>query len=99
MESRRPLMLRWRVGLMVLFAFSVLSVAIYDAVGFHGAPIAGVWVDPDGAVSNTGLPSWDGLRQGLRFPDRIVEVDGQEITRPPRGEYPAATFDRAVAKA
>ena len=99
MQSRRPLQLRWPVGLMALFAFSVLSVALHDAVGFHGAPIAGIWVDPDAAVSNTGLPSWDGLRQGLRFPDRIVEVEGQDITRPLPGEYRATSFDRAVARA
>jgi signal transduction histidine kinase len=99
MESRRPLQLRWPVGLMALLAFSVFSVALYDAVGFHGSPIGGIWVDPDGAVSNTGLPSWDGLRQGLRFPDRVVEVDGQDMTRAPPGEYRATTFDRAVARA
>jgi signal transduction histidine kinase len=84
---------------MALFAFSVLSVAIYDAVGFHGAPIAGIWVDPDAAVSNSGLPSWDGLRQGLRFPDRIIEINGQDITRAAPGEYRATAFDRAVAHA
>ena len=95
----RPLQLRWPVGLMVLFAFCVFGVAICDAVGFHGAPIAGVWVDPDAAVSNTGLPSWDGLRKGLRFPDRILEIDGQDITRPPPHAYRAAAFDRAVTQA
>jgi signal transduction histidine kinase len=95
----RPLQLRWPAGVIALFAFCVLGVAIHDAVGFHGAPIAGIWVEPDGAVSNTGLPSWDGLRQGLRFPDRIVEVDGRDITEPPPGEYRAAAFDRAVALA
>jgi len=84
---------------MAIFALGVLGAAICDAVAFHGAPIAGVWVEPDGAVSNTGLPSWDGLRKGLRFPDRILEVDGQDVTRPPPGEYRAATFDRAVARA
>jgi signal transduction histidine kinase len=98
MESR-SLQLRWPVSLMAIFALGVLGVAIYDAVGFHGAPIAGVWVEPDGAVSNTGLPSWDGLRKGLRFPDRILEVDGHDVTRPPPGEYRAMVFDRAVAQA
>src|SRR5262249_19161798 len=33
------------------------------------------------------------------FPDRIVEVDGQDVSRPPRGEYSATLFDRAVARA
>jgi len=84
---------------MAIFALGVLGVAIYDAVGFHGAPIAGVWIEPDGGVSNAGLPSWDGLRKGLRFPDRILEVDGQDLARPPAGEYRAAAFDRAVARA
>ncbi|MET0591111.1 MAG: ATP-binding protein [Polyangiaceae bacterium] len=84
---------------MALFAFCVFGVAIYDAVGFHGAPIAGVWLEPDGAVSNTGFPDWDGLRQGLRFPDRIVEVDGKDVTHPLPDEYRATVFDRAVSDA
>src|SRR5690242_752124 len=98
MESR-PLQLRWPVGLMAIFALGVLGVAIYDAVGFHGQPIAGVWVEPDGGVSNAGLPSWDGLRKGLHFPDRIVEVDGEDLTRSVPGVYRGTAFDRAVARA
>jgi signal transduction histidine kinase len=84
---------------MALFAFCVLGIAIYDAVGFHGRPVAGIWLEPDGAVSNTGSPNWDGLRQGLRFPDRIAAVDGNDVTHPSPDEYRAALFDRAVAEA
>jgi signal transduction histidine kinase len=84
---------------MALFAFCVLGVAIYDAVGFHGRPVAGIWLEPDGAVSNTGSPSWDGLRQGLRFPDRIVAVEGKAIAHRLPDEYRATLFDRAVAEA
>ena len=98
MESR-PLQLRWPVGLMALIAFCVLGVAIYDAVGFHGQPIAGIWLEPNGAVSNTGLPSWDGLRQGLHFPDRVLEVDDVDVSRAAAGEYRAVAFDRAVERA
>ena len=98
MESR-PLQLRWPVALMAIFALGVLGVAIRDAVGFHNAPIAGVWLEPDGGVSDAGLPSWDGVRKGLRFPDRILEVDGVDLAQRSPGEYRAAVFDRAVVRA
>src|SRR5258706_1877684 len=62
-------------------------------------PIAGILVTPDAVVSNTGLPNWSGIRQGLRFPERITEVDGQVITQPQANEYNAKAFDRAIAEA
>src|SRR6266536_3117615 len=98
MESRAR-RLRWPVYLAALLAFCLASVALREAVIYYGRPIAGVLVVPDGTVSNTGLPTWSGIRKGLRFPDRIVEVEGHNITQPAPNEYPAVAFDRAVAEA
>jgi len=75
------------------------SVALREAVLCYGRPIAGILVLPDATVSNSGLPTWSGIRQGLRFPDRIIEVDGEDIKHPPRAEYPATALDRAVSRA
>ncbi len=67
------------------------------AASWYRRPFAGVLVDPDGRVSSFGLPGWDGIRKGLRYPDTILSIDGDEL-RPPRDgrTYRATTWDRAV---
>lgn len=87
---------------LVAAAFAILVFAIFPlrgAVSWYGHPFAGILVDPDGQVSSFGLPTWDGFRQGLRYPDQILEVDGHALSVPPGGRYRAEVWDRAVEAA
>lgn len=88
----------WLVMVLAALATIVAALAVNNAARWYDHPFADVLVDPDAVVSGIGAPSWEGMRQGLRFPDRIIEVDGAPLTRRD-GEYPARTFDRAVDRA
>jgi signal transduction histidine kinase len=57
-----------------------------------------MFVDPGGVVSNFGLPEWAEDRQGLRFPDVLLEADGRPLVAN-RGEPRARVFDEAVYRA
>jgi hypothetical protein len=87
--------------LLLALALAILGFAglpLRAAIAWIDAPFAGVLVDPDGVVSSFGLPTWDGIEQGLRFPDEILEIDGRTLTAGP-GRQRAAVWDDAVAKA
>ena len=62
---------------------------------WYGHPVGGVLVDSHMIVSGAGLPTWDGLRQGLRFPDRIIAVDGIDLAQ--SEDAPAAWDHSAVS--
>lgn len=86
--------------LLVLIAAGAIAFAVgpvRDAVGWYDRPFAGILVDPDGLVSSFGLPTWDGFRQGLNFPDQVLEVDGERLDG--RRGYHARTWDLTVASA
>jgi len=81
---------------MVLFA--VLS--LQSAIQAYGRPTPGALVDPDGVVSGIGLPTWDGVRQSLRFPDRVLEVDGYPLPASVSGfRHRSDGWDEAVLRA
>lgn len=88
----------WVVYLAAIATLLVGAVALSGAVGWHGRSFPGVLVDPDRAVSSIGLPSWEGMVRGLRFPDRVVAVDGTPL-RPTKGELSARQWDREVSAA
>ncbi|WP_437941148.1 ATP-binding protein [Sorangium sp. So ce341] len=67
-------------------------------MSWYERPFPGVLVDPDGVVSSLGLPSWEGFQKGLRFPDRIVEVNGWRLEST-EGRYRASTWDAAIEQA
>ncbi len=56
-------------------------IAFGQALSWYGRPVPGLLVDPDLAVSSLTFPSWEGSQQGLRFPDRVVGVEGQVLAR------------------
>ena len=91
--------MRWPVLLTGLVMICIAGVAVHGATVSYGLPIAGLLVTPDAVISNTGLPTWSGVQQGLRYPDRVLKADGVDITSPPPGEYPATAFDAVVARA
>jgi signal transduction histidine kinase len=55
-------------------------------------------ITTDGNVSSIGLPTWSGVEQGLRFPDRMMSIDGVDVV-PTHGDYAAQTWDRVVNEA
>jgi signal transduction histidine kinase len=89
---------RWPV-FVTAGSLCLMILALRSAVASYGMPVAGVLVTPDAVVSDLGLPNWSGIRQGLRFPDRITEVDGQELTGSVERKYRAVAFDHAVTDA
>jgi signal transduction histidine kinase len=88
----------WRVYLVALAAVMIASVALNGAVRWYGHPFAEVLVDADAVVSAMGSPAWASVREGLRFPDRMVAVDGQSIERP-RGMSRGTAFNKEVERA
>src|SRR5260370_602159 len=86
------------VRTLAIGAVCLAAVALHGAVRWYGRSFAGVLVTQDCVISSIGTPIWDGIRQGMRFPDRIVRVDGIELDHA-GGEYRARRWDRAVEAA
>jgi len=82
--------------LIAMGALVVAFNAIFQAARWYGHPIAGVLLNPDGMVSSVGMPSWSGIQQGLRFPDRMLSIDGVPLSRDAR---PGRMWDSSVEAA
>src|ERR1700761_1606094 len=87
------------IAALALAGLGVVALPVRDAIGWDEHPFAGVLVDPDGLGSNLGLPTWDGLQQGLRYPHQIRAGAGEPLVAPPGGASRAETWDRAVEAA
>ncbi len=90
--SRRRSLSAW---LIAFVATCVGVIAFQQAVRWYQHPFAGVLITPQGIVSSIGLPTWSGIEQGLRFPDRPLSIDGVDL-KPSQGGYSARLWDRAV---
>src|SRR5215831_9028668 len=90
--QRASVALAWVFALLV---GAVASIAIRDAIRWYGRPVPGVLVDPGGTVSSLGLPSWEGKRRGLHFPDRLEPAESTPIP----GESRGAAWNRALERA
>jgi signal transduction histidine kinase len=95
---KAPPIQRWPLYVLVAACLFTAVVAFKNAVSWYGHPIAGMFVDPGGVVSNFGLPEWDGNRQGLRFPDLVLAADGNPLVAG-RGQPRARVLDEAVDRA
>jgi two-component system sensor histidine kinase HydH len=73
-------------------------VAIAEGASWYSHPVAGMFVDPGGVVSNIGLPTWEAKQRGIRFPDVVLEVDGERLVSRP-GIPRAKVWDDAVERA
>ncbi len=81
---------------VIAFAtLGVVAMVLPQATAWYGRPIAGLLLVPDGTVSSIGMPGWSGIEQGLRFPDRVITVDGVAVVSTD-GECPARAWDRVV---
>lgn len=90
--SPRASLAVWTIAAITTF---VVSIAASHAVQWYGHPFPGVLVTADGSVSSIGMPTWSGIAQGLRFPDRVESVDGVSLGEA-HGDYPAHVWDRVV---
>jgi signal transduction histidine kinase len=84
--------------IIALIAACLGAVSLDRAVSWYQHPFAGVLITPQGIVSSIGLPTWSGIEQGLRFPDRPVAIDGKSLTDS-RGEFASRTWDQTVEEA
>jgi len=89
---------RWILAALTAAALVVAGVSLRGAVRWYERPFAGILLDPDGVVSNLGLPSWEGVQQGLRYPDRLIEVEGFPVEVSP-GHYRSDAWDSAIEDA
>lgn len=71
--------------------------ALGQGLPWYGRPVPGLLVDPDLAVSSLTFPTWEGSEQGLRFPDRVVSVEGQAVASGRREGV--RHYDDAVSRA
>lgn len=96
--TKAPPLQRWPIYVLVAVCLSTAIFAFKNAVSWYEHPIAGMFVDPGGVVSNFGLPEWEGTRQGLKFPDVIVAADGKELASAhPRARALDDAVDHAYA--
>ncbi len=79
-------------------ASSIAALALDNAVRWYDHPVAGVLVLPDLEVASVGVPSPDGVATGLSYPDRILSVDGVDLSKLP---WPAGAqrWDGEVVRA
>jgi signal transduction histidine kinase len=94
----QPRASRFIVYVVALAATVVTILAVRGALRWYAHPIGGLLVDPDLVISSISLPNWEGPRHGLKFPDRIVGVEGRPLEVAP-GEVRARAFDRAIERA
>jgi signal transduction histidine kinase len=97
MQSSFPRSSRF-VWVAAVAASLLAAVAIVNAVRWYGHPVAGVLVTSDLEVATLGRPDWDAAVKGLAYPDRIVGIDGVDLSRL-HGTAGAREFDRRVVAA
>lgn len=84
--------------LMGAIGLLISMVALAAAVAAYDRPIGGILVDPQGIVFSMGFADWDGIQEGLRFPDALVSVEGtalRDVTALPK----VTVWDEAVRQA
>jgi signal transduction histidine kinase len=92
---QRRIFVAWAIALC---GTCIGATALQQAVLWYQHPFAGVLVTPQGIVSSIGLPTWSGIEQGLRFPDRPLAIDGDDLSAA-GGRQAARMWDRAVDQA
>ncbi len=73
---------RWLVlALLILSAATLVGAAVL-AARFLRLPFPGLFTEPTLVVNGLGSPTWSGHAAGLRFPDRLVAIDGEPLNHP-----------------
>ncbi len=86
---------------VLVAAATLLAISGTGAVRAYGRPLPGVFVDSEMVVSSVGWPSWSGVAAGLRYPDRVVSIDGADVSAASGASLPQrrATWERGVETA
>ncbi len=63
-------------------AFLVVADTLLSSLHWIHRPFPGFFVYGNLAVAPDFLPDWSGSREGIRFLDRVVAVQGEPVTRP-----------------
>jgi signal transduction histidine kinase len=82
----------WIAGIV---AACIAAIALHSAVQWYDHPVGGLFLLSDMEVSDVGSPSWDGLAQGLAYPDRILSINGADL-RHARSVSGAQLWDREL---
>jgi hypothetical protein len=93
---------RWVSGALVLLLLAGFSLALFCGLAARraiGQPFPSLVVDPFGAYSAVRLPSWGGDPLPLRFPDRLVAIDGEPlVARSTWTDLPADRLAQRIAQ-
>src|SRR5262245_37887921 len=87
----------WALVIIAALAATVGALALRGALLWHGHRFAGILLDPDGIASSYGMPWWEGIRSDLRFPDRVVAIDG--VLLDGSADYRAQAWDQEIERA
>src|SRR5271154_1441618 len=71
---------RFTVWVLGIVAAGVAAMAMHQAIRWYDHPVAGMLVTADLEVASVGEPSWDAFAHGLAYPDRVLGVDGLDLT-------------------
>jgi signal transduction histidine kinase len=85
----------WILGLV---AVTVAAMGLHHAIRWYDRPVGGVLLNQDLEVTGFGMPEGDGAAQGLMYPDRVIAVDGVDLSKL-RGSSATEAWDRAVESA
>src|SRR5262249_16982066 len=92
--SRATLSVIVSVG-VALTALTV--VASWSALRSHGRTFPGLLIDPHASFSTVWWPAWGAQMPPVRFPDRLVAIDGEPVAQKTRFELPAQAIAERLA--
>jgi len=64
-------------------------VASWSALRSHRRIFPGLFIDPHASVSEVWWPAWGAQRPPVKFPDRLIAIDGEPVREETRFELPA----------
>jgi signal transduction histidine kinase len=82
----------WVAGILATF---IAALALNNAIRWYDHPVGGLLPTADLEVSSFGPPTWDGLAQGLSYPDRILSINDLELSNAP-AVVGADAWDREI---
>src|SRR2546421_10371416 len=90
--SLRPPLSRGMLSLIVAVGIALTGltvVASWSALCSHRRAFPGLFIDPHASFSEVWWPAWGAERPPMRFPDRLVAIDGEPVREKTRFELPA----------
>jgi signal transduction histidine kinase len=76
---------------------SLTVAASWSALRSHGRAFPGLFIDPHASFSAVWWPAWGADMPPVRFPDRLVAIDGDPVRETARFQLPAQTIAARLA--